>query len=147
MNLILHWFFLFFAMMCCLQIAQASPAPVGYNLNEAREPAQGSNPTGHYHTGRCKKPIVRREWCVLSSHPIPRLNFKLTDRKHDRRTLTDAEKKAYITAVQCLQHLPATGPGEYANSTSLFEDFLSLHITLTPVIHLVVSRWHRCTCC
>jgi len=54
-----------------------------------------------------------------------------------RRTLNKFEKKAYIDAVTCLQHLPAITTFEGVKTR--FDDFQALHVHLTDNVHLVVS--------
>ncbi|KAJ7128802.1 tyrosinase [Mycena crocata] len=73
----------------------------------------------------------------LSALPIP------ADASPDRRDLTNEQKSDYISAVKCLQTLPAKGLIEAAKTR--FDDFHALHINLTDEIHLVGQflPWHR----
>lgn len=57
-----------------------------------------------------------------------------------RRTLTDQEKRSYISAVQCLQNKAPQLSTEYAASKSRYDDFQASHVDLTPRIHWNVSE-------
>jgi tyrosinase len=57
-----------------------------------------------------------------------------------RRTLSAADRKAFIAAVKCVQAKPSTfPPGQAAGAKSLYDDFVALHLLQTPFIHLSVS--------
>ena len=55
-----------------------------------------------------------------------------------RRTLADAEKASYITAVKCMQSLPALHDHGEAVRTR-FDEFQSLHIEVADRVHATVS--------
>lgn len=64
------------------------------------------------------------------------LKLRIADALY-RRTLSTDEKKAYITAVQCLTHTPAISG---INGTiHRFEDHQAVHSEQTPAIHWVVG--------
>ncbi|KAH8681966.1 hypothetical protein BX600DRAFT_505593 [Xylariales sp. PMI_506] len=73
--------------------------------------------------GGCKNPRVRKEW----------------------RTLSVAERRTYIEAVQCMQAKPAQNGDLYAGALSRYDDFQALHIVQTPYAHYIGSflPWHR----
>lgn len=73
--------------------------------------------------GKCRNPIVRREWRKLS--------------KNDRLE--------YIDAVKCLQKKAPKTPKSFAGVTSRFDDFVATHIDQTLEIHFVGQflPWHR----
>ena len=57
-----------------------------------------------------------------------------------RRTLSKAQRKSYIAAVQCLQDSDSLlAPGVSAGSKTLFDDFVFVHLQQTPAIHFTVS--------
>ena len=55
-----------------------------------------------------------------------------------RRTLNDAEKNSYITAVKCMQSLPALHDHGEAVRTR-FDEFQALHIDVADRVHATVS--------
>lgn len=58
----------------------------------------------------------------------------------DRGDLSDGEKKAYITAVQCLTSAPSKlDPTKYPGAKTRFDDFVAVHINQTMSIHGTVS--------
>ncbi|TLD03220.1 uncharacterized protein PgNI_12502 [Pyricularia grisea] len=60
--------------------------------------------------------------------------------------LSIAEREEYISAVQCLQRLPAnTSSSVSPGARSRFDDFLTVHIQQTPYIHNTANflGWHR----
>ncbi|KAJ7255368.1 hypothetical protein C8J57DRAFT_607696 [Mycena rebaudengoi] len=61
----------------------------------------------------CHKPAKRQEW----------------------RDLRNQDKARYISAVKCLQSLPANGPIKEA--ASRFDDFQAIHIILGDEVHKV----------
>ncbi|EJD52852.1 Di-copper centre-containing protein [Auricularia subglabra TFB-10046 SS5] len=84
----------------------------------AQLPAAAAPEACHSHPMR-----VRREWGGLS-----------------RR-----ERRKYIDAVLCLQHLPSRLDHALYNSTTRYEDFVVVHINSTRFIHRngVFLSWHR----
>lgn len=78
------------------------------------------------HGGSCslKNIRVRREWGSLS----------------------EAQRKDYIKAVQCLQEKPARTPSTVApGAKTRFDDFVATHINQTLTIHYTANflSWHR----
>ncbi|RPA88302.1 Di-copper centre-containing protein [Ascobolus immersus RN42] len=74
--------------------------------------------------GRCKKPVIRKEW----------------------RTLSNKEKDNFLKAVNCLhKQKKAKTTKFYPGATTRFEDFIAEHKQQTPYIHLVghFLPWHR----
>ncbi|KAK8016566.1 hypothetical protein PG993_014755 [Apiospora rasikravindrae] len=66
--------------------------------------------------------------------------------RKDWGDLTDGEKKAYITAVQCLTSAPSKlNPTNYPGAKTRFDDFVAVHINQTMSIHGTGSflSWHR----
>ena len=59
-----------------------------------------------------------------------------------RRTLADAEKASYITAVKCMQSLPALRDHGEAVRTR-FDEFQALHIEVADRVHATVSLCWR----
>ena len=58
----------------------------------------------------------------------------------NRRTLSKAQRKSYIKAVQCVQKTGSILPaGTSAGSKTLFDDFVYVHMMSTPYIHFTVS--------
>ena len=51
--------------------------------------------------------------------------------------MTTTQKYKYISAVKCLQRLPATS--SFAGVKTRFDDFQALHISLSRKVHLVVG--------
>ncbi len=63
-----------------------------------------------------------------------------------RRTLSAAQRKSYIAAVQCVQSTPSLfPPGQVAGAKHLYDDFVAIHINQTVFIHLSATflTWHR----
>ncbi|KAH8892164.1 putative tyrosinase [Thozetella sp. PMI_491] len=61
-------------------------------------------------------------------------------------TLSNREKLAYTNAVKCLMNSPSQmAEGEAPGAKSRYDDFVAIHITQTPFIHLSGSflSWHR----
>ncbi|KAK3325055.1 hypothetical protein B0H66DRAFT_109635 [Apodospora peruviana] len=61
-------------------------------------------------------------------------------------TLSTSDKKAYITAVKCLQSKPANYPASVApGAKTRFDDFVATHINQTLSIHYTGNflGWHR----
>ncbi|KAK8064684.1 hypothetical protein PG994_007322 [Apiospora phragmitis] len=66
--------------------------------------------------------------------------------RKDWGDLTDGEKKAYITAVQCLMSAPSKlNPTKYPGAKTRFDDFVAVHINQTLSIHGTGNflSWHR----
>ncbi|KAK8074628.1 Di-copper centre-containing protein [Apiospora hydei] len=66
--------------------------------------------------------------------------------RKDWGDLTDGEKKAYITAVQCLTSAPSKlNPTNYPGAKTRFDDFVAVHINQTMSIHGTGNflSWHR----
>jgi tyrosinase len=62
-----------------------------------------------------------------------------------RRTLSKAQRRSYIKAVQCVQSSPSILPnGTAPGSKSLFDDFVYVHMQSTPFIHFTVSLATSC---
>ncbi|KAH0609722.1 uncharacterized protein H6S33_012268 [Morchella sextelata] len=74
-------------------------------------------------TKTCTNPPLRKEW----------------------RTLSDQEKSDYITAVKCLQELPAVSTNAVPGAVSRYDDFVGLHVRDANTIHFVghTLPWHR----
>ena len=68
----------------------------------------------------------------------------MTGLTRPRRTLSSAEKQAYIRAVQCLQDAPSQLTDTY-QSASRYDDFNAVHIDLTEEYHFTgpFLPWHR----
>lgn len=69
----------------------------------------------------CKEPITRREW----------------------RSLTDEDKKCYLSAVKCIRNLPSRNTS--APGLTRYDDLVYTHILQTFSIHYVghFLPWHR----
>ncbi len=53
-----------------------------------------------------------------------------------------SQRKNFISAVKCLQTSPSLlPPGQVPGSFSLYDDFVYVHLSQTPTIHLTV--WPR----
>ncbi|KAK8008439.1 Di-copper centre-containing [Apiospora marii] len=66
--------------------------------------------------------------------------------RKDWGDLSDGEKKAYITAVQCLTSAPSKlDPTKYPGAKTRFDDFVAVHINQTMTIHGTGNflSWHR----
>jgi tyrosinase len=66
--------------------------------------------------------------------------------RREWRTLSKAQRKNYIKAVQCVQKTPSIlPPGTAAGSKTLFDDFVYVHLQSTPFIHFTGNFliWHR----
>ena len=54
--------------------------------------------------------------------------------------LTSAEKKEYIAAVLCLTKAPSKlSAAKYPGAKSRFDDFVVVHMNMTPHVHGTVS--------
>ncbi|KAI0130503.1 hypothetical protein BJ170DRAFT_681950 [Xylariales sp. AK1849] len=73
--------------------------------------------------GTCTAPATRIEW----------------------RSLSDADKTAFVQAIKCLIDLPASGAFTAQNSQNRFEDLVAVHDQMTNSIHQVAQflPWHR----
>ncbi|ETS85044.1 hypothetical protein PFICI_03069 [Pestalotiopsis fici W106-1] len=73
--------------------------------------------------GNCTSPATRVEW----------------------RSLSDADKLAFVGAIKCLMNLPPSGAYSSAGSTSRYEDLVAVHSIMTDSIHMVAQflPWHR----
>ncbi|KAI1863143.1 uncharacterized protein JN550_009879 [Neoarthrinium moseri] len=73
--------------------------------------------------GTCTAPATRIEW----------------------RSLSDADKTAFVQAVRCLVDLPASGAFSGAGSQNRYEDLVAVHSQMTGSIHSVAQflPWHR----
>lgn len=92
-----------------------------------------------YFSGSCKLEdvTVRRDWYVLLSPCFLSTLANLRRRHH----LSDDEKKAYISAVQCISTKPAITPKEECpGCVSRYDDFVATHINQTMAIHGTVSQ-------
>ena len=103
----------------------------------------GSSALRHYQHGPskkyCQNLLQRREWYVSLSSPRTQLIFCPCR----RRTLADSEKTSYITAVKCMQSLPALHDQGEAVRTR-FDEFQALHIEVADRVHATVSLcWHK----
>ncbi|KAL2193816.1 tyrosinase-like protein [Corynascus similis CBS 632.67] len=66
--------------------------------------------------------------------------------RREWRTLSKAQRKSYIKAVQCLQAKPSKlEDGVAAGSKTLFDDFVYVHMMATTFIHFTGNFliWHR----
>lgn len=66
--------------------------------------------------------------------------------RQEWRTLSKAQRKSYIAAVQCLRTKPSLlDPVAFPGSVSLFDDFVAIHLMQTLNIHLsgIFLTWHR----
>lgn len=71
----------------------------------------------------------KRGGCSLSNLRIRR----------DWRMFFPEEKRAYVSAVRCLQKLPARSPADFApGARTRYDDFLATHINQTLNIHYTV---------
>lgn len=60
--------------------------------------------------------------------------------------MTKTERKAYISAVQCLQKLPSKSDPTWAPAAkSRYDDFVAIHVNQTMYIHGngLFLTWHR----
>ncbi|KAK9420771.1 hypothetical protein SUNI508_00862 [Seiridium unicorne] len=73
--------------------------------------------------GTCTAPATRIEW----------------------RSLSDADKTAFVQAIKCLIDLPPSGAFSGAGSQNRFEDLVAVHSQMTNSIHMVAQflPWHR----
>lgn len=63
-----------------------------------------------------------------------------------RGSLSQTERKSYISAVKCLQSKPARTPAEVApGAKTRFDDYVATHINQTLAIHYTGNFlvWHR----
>lgn len=82
----------------------------------------------------CDSDSSKLQLCAYSADDI-----LLTQLGCNRRTLSTAQKQAYISAVKCLQAKPSRLADVYAASRSRYDDFQASHVDLTPQIHWNVS--------
>lgn len=68
------------------------------------------------------------------------LGIKLTI---GRRALSKKERRSYVAAIYCLQEKPSLFDEKVVpGAKRLFDDFTTLHISQTPIIHNNVSVSH-----
>ncbi|KAL0259595.1 hypothetical protein SLS55_005332 [Diplodia seriata] len=66
-----------------------------------------------------------------------------------RRTLSDHEKKSYISAVKCLQAKSPRTSSYFSGARTRYDDFVAAHINATDYVHFVVCtsfRSHNAGC-
>ncbi|RSM02270.1 hypothetical protein CDV31_010990 [Fusarium ambrosium] len=66
--------------------------------------------------------------------------------RREWNTFSKSEKKAYITAVKCLQSKPAKSPASFApGAKTRFDDWVATHVDQTQIIHYTGNFlvWHR----
>ncbi|KAL2163286.1 hypothetical protein VTH06DRAFT_5342 [Thermothelomyces fergusii] len=66
--------------------------------------------------------------------------------RREWRTLSKAQRRSYIKAVQCIQQKPSRLPeGVAAGSKTIFDDFVYLHMKATEFVHYTGNFliWHR----
>ncbi|KAK4556466.1 hypothetical protein LTR86_006610 [Recurvomyces mirabilis] len=78
-------------------------------------------------------------------HPPPSCNTSSGYIRQEWHTLTPKQRTAYISAVQCLQKLPAKSGSFAPGAKSRFDDFVAVHINQTLSIHATANflSWHR----
>ncbi|KAF7533314.1 hypothetical protein G7054_g7197 [Neopestalotiopsis clavispora] len=83
----------------------------------------GNNGTSVKAAGNCTAPATRVEW----------------------RSLSDADKLAFVGAVKCLMDASPSGAFASSGSTSRYEDLVAVHNLMTDSIHMVAQflPWHR----
>lgn len=101
----------------------------------------------HHATGTCTK-NQRKEWYVpvsktLWSSPARKCIVLLVANSFARRTLTDEEKSAYLTAEKCLINSPAKSGIERA--VTRWDELQWAHIAQSNDVHGVgqFTPWHR----
>lgn len=78
--------------------------------------------------------------------PAPQCTPETTVVRKDWNAMTDAEKRALLSGMRCLQSLPSIHPaGLIPAAESLFDDFVAVHISVTPLTHktAIFLAWHR----
>ncbi|KIW90321.1 uncharacterized protein Z519_08965 [Cladophialophora bantiana CBS 173.52] len=81
-----------------------------------------------------------------SAFVVPRSSCQSPRIRKEYGSLSTKEKKAYISAVKCLQSKPSKFPaGVVPGSKSRYDDFAAVHINQTTSIHLdgIFLGWHR----
>lgn len=105
------------------ETAIADLAKQAYDKTQ-EEVSQAQKRSSHTESCSLKNIRVRREWGTLSK----------------------AQRKNYIKAVQCLQEKPARTPATVASGAKTrFDDFVATHINQTLTIHYTANflSWHR----
>ncbi|KAI0179783.1 Di-copper centre-containing protein [Hypoxylon sp. FL1284] len=107
------------------------------------ETVKGKFGDGPEYTGASKNtktPAVAEEKAAAADGTCDRNNPAV---RYEWRNYQADDKKAFVNAVKCLMDKPSSG--NFQGAQSRYEDLVSVHQQLTPVIHqrAVFLPWHR----
>ncbi|KAH7006753.1 hypothetical protein EDB80DRAFT_751544 [Ilyonectria destructans] len=125
---------------------KSSPAPVPHETTEA---AAVEATAGVFQLADLAAGAFDQAQAIAESDPHKRSSTCSWSDIRIRRewgTLSTTEKKAYISAVKCLQSKPALTPASVAlGAKTRFDDWVATHINQTMTIHYTGNflMWHR----
>lgn len=77
------------------------------------------------------------------NNPPAQCNYKTGYVRQEWSALSTSQKKSYISAVLCLQALPAESGNLAPGAMSRYDDFVATHINQTLTVHGTVSYHHH----